>query len=266
MSSKYIEAIAPASDTIRILFESLKDIFTEITLPFTKNGVVMSATNTSKNLSVYLILNKFDAYTCKETFNVSINCLYFYKMIKTCTQDDVISFIIENSKSTELIVKCENSKTKCTNVFKINLLDLDTIPPQPYVSDSPEYDVMVTIPSKQFQKICKNMYHLSDTLCIETTKQQISFFCTGDYASQKTTFAYDADNKIGFNFSADNTNGKRIISGIYDLGYLMLFNKSSNLTNSLTLFLKNNSPLVLRYGVANLGFIYFYVSQKQTKD
>ena len=266
VDNKFIEAVAHTSDIIRILFESLNVIFSEITLTFTKDGVYLFSTNEQKILTVHLILDHFERYFCKELFNASMNCLYFYKMIKTCTQDDVITFIIETPQATELIVKCENHKNKYISYFKINLLDIDYVQPQNTMVPKIEFDVEVTIPSKQFQKICKNMFHLSDTLQIETTKQQITFSCVGDYASQKTVFTQDTDSKMNMCHSKDNIGGHKIISGQYDLSYLMLFNKCANMSPLMTLFLKNDLPLIVRYGVSTLGYIYFYVMPKIVKD
>jgi hypothetical protein len=50
------------------------------------------------------------------------------------------------------------------------------------------------------------------------------------------------------------------ISATYSLKYLTLFSKSSALSNTVSLFIKSNHPLVIEYAVAGLGRLAFMLS------
>ena len=51
-----------------------------------------------------------------------------------------------------------------------------------------------------------------------------------------------------------------IIQGVYQLKTLSLFSKCSSLCNNLEMYIKNNYPLVIKYMVANLGYVYLILS------
>jgi hypothetical protein len=58
-----------------------------------------------------------------------------------------------------------------------------------------------------------------------------------------------------------------IVQGIFELKYLVLFTKCTNLCTSTQIHLKNDYPLVLRYMVANLGEVRLVLApQKQKTD
>jgi len=50
-------------------------------------------------------------------------------------------------------------------------------------------------------------------------------------------------------------NGKTsdIIQGNFNLKYLVLFTKCTNLSNNVELYLKNDYPLIIKYATAGLG-------------
>jgi hypothetical protein len=58
-----------------------------------------------------------------------------------------------------------------------------------------------------------------------------------------------------------------IVQGVFELKYLVLFTKCTNLCTSTQIHLKNDYPLVLRYMVANLGEVRLVLApQKQKTD
>jgi proliferating cell nuclear antigen len=56
-----------------------------------------------------------------------------------------------------------------------------------------------------------------------------------------------------------------IVQGIFELKYLTMFTKCTNLCPSIELYLKNDYPLVLRYMVANLGEIRLVLARHKQK-
>jgi len=56
-----------------------------------------------------------------------------------------------------------------------------------------------------------------------------------------------------------------IVQGVFELKYLTMFTKCTNLCPSIELYLKNDYPLVLRYMVANLGEIRLVLARHKTK-
>ena len=56
------------------------------------------------------------------------------------------------------------------------------------------------------------------------------------------------------------------MQGLFSLKHLLLFTKCTNLSNSIEIFIKNDYPMIIRYGVANLGEIKRCLSPKLYSD
>ena len=76
------------------------------------------------------------------------------------------------------------------------------------------------------------------------------FSCNGDFCSQETIIS-DNNNCVNLVKQSEND----IIQGVFNLKYLVLFTKCTNLCGSVELYLKNDYPLILKYAVASLGEI-----------
>ena len=59
-----------------------------------------------------------------------------------------------------------------------------------------------------------------------------------------------------------NETEDQIFQGVYDIKYLCIFTKCTNLCANVEVFTKNDYPLVIRYYVASLGTIYLCLSSK----
>ena len=104
------------------------------------------------------------------------------------------------------------------------------------------------MPSQDFQKICRDMHNLSDTIEIKSVGQQLIFSCNGDFASQETIHG---ETQSGISFLKSTNN--EVIQGYYNLKHLVLFTKCTNLCNSIELYMKNDFPIVIQFIVGSLG-------------
>ena len=57
-----------------------------------------------------------------------------------------------------------------------------------------------------------------------------------------------------------NTDKHEIVQGIFELKYLTIFTKCTNLCNEVKLFLKNDYALIVKYQIAALGEIKLVLS------
>ena len=63
-----------------------------------------------------------------------------------------------------------------------------------------------------------------------------------------------------------NTDKNEIVQGNFELKYLTIFTKCTNLCNEVKLFLKNDYALVVRYQVAALGEIKLVLSPSELEN
>ena len=237
------------SSAIRVLIEALKEILTDTNLEFDSENIKVIAMDPSHTVLVHLLLNscKFERYYCPNKLLIGIKTINLFKLIKALQNNDILTLFIEKNNTNQLGIRMENGEANQITQYKMNLMDLN----QDNISIPPiEFESVITLPSNNFQKICRDMFNLSDNIEITTYGQQITFKCKGDIADQETSIGQSQSSGMSL---VKNENENEIIQGMFSLKYLVLFTKCTNLSSSIELYLKNDYPLIIRYQVANLG-------------
>lgn len=258
MTNNYVlEVKTVQAAAFRILTEALKEILTDANFVFDETGLKVMAMDSSHTVLVHLKLtaNNFEYYHCKNKKILGINMINFFKLIKTMGNSDTLTLYIDQDDESSLGIKIENSEKNSITKYKLNLMDLheDNISIPPAVFDS-----VITMPSVDFQKICRDMHNLSDNIEIRSLENQIIFSCKGHFASQETIIG---ETNSGLSF-VKNQNPEEIVQGIFALKHLVLFSKCTNLCSSIELYLKNDYPLIIKYAVASLGEIKLCLAPK----
>ena len=92
--------------------------------------------------------------------------------------------------------------------------------------------------------------HQSTT--ITRSDKKFSIKCDGDFANQDTTIE-----------CSDETCDNNTVSGMYSLKYLNIFTKATGMCSTVQILQEQeNRFLVLKYNVANLGELKFYLATK----
>lgn len=243
-----IEVKTVQTNAFKTLCEALKEILTDTNLIFGNDGIKIIAMDPSHTVLVHLKLEKesFEIYNCNEKVIVGISMLNFFKLIKTMTNNDTLTLYIEKSDENKLGIRIENGEKNSITTYKLNLMDLNeeniSIPPAAFES-------IITLPSSDFQKICRDMSNLSETIEIKSVGTQLIFGCDGNFASQETIIGQTS---TGLSFVKNNDNND-IIQGYYNLKHLVLFTKCTNLCNQIEMYMKNNFPIVIKFSVGSLG-------------
>lgn len=247
-----VEAKTVQTSAIRTLTEALKCILVEMSLLFDKDGIRMVAMDQTRTVLVHLRLHsdKFEQYSYNHNsskFVIGVNTDHLYRIIKTASNDDTVTFYIEKDDPNTLGILLEDGEKKQVTRYKLNLLDRDE--PDITLPDT-EFSTHVTMPSLDFQKICRDMTLLgAKTSEIQNVGSSLTFSCKGHFAS-RTTVMGDSENE----FSIQKKENE-IVSGTFSLPHLVLFTKCTNLCNNLEIHMKNGWFLMIRYVVANLGEI-----------
>jgi proliferating cell nuclear antigen len=246
-----VEAKTVQTGAIRTLVEALKCILVEMSLLFDSEGIRMVAMDNTRTVLVHLRLysDKFEKYAYNHTaqkFIIGVNTDHLYRIIKTATNDDTITFYVENNDPNTLGILLEDGEKKQVTRYKLNLLDRDE--PDIQLPET-EFSAHVTMPSLDFQKICRDMTLLgAKTVEIKNVGSSLTFGCKGHFAS-RTTVMGDSEN----DFSIQKKVNDEIVTGLFSLPHLVLFTKCTNLCNNLEIHMKNDWFMLIRYVVANLG-------------
>jgi proliferating cell nuclear antigen len=248
----YIKTVQ--SQSIKILVESLKEVLTDINLYFDNNGLKVMTMDNARVALVYvrLLKDNFEEYHCNNKIMCGINMIYFFKLLKTVSNNDVLTIFIKNPNLNELGIRIENKEKNTITESYLKMLDISE---EKLEIPDIVYDSVISMPSVDLQKYCRDLSVISNQVTITSTESRFILQSTGDFASQKIIIG-EAQN--GLIFSKKNQN----VSEIFDLKYINSFTKSTNLCSTVEIFLKKEYPLVIEYNVANLGKLQFCLAPK----
>lgn len=247
-----LEITTVQSSAIRILFESLKDVLTDVNIHANSNGLKIISMDGSKSAIVHvkLLASQFEKFICHSPVIMGVNMLSLFKILKSIKNNDVITFIVTDD-TTKLIIKIQNKEKQTEIISTLKLLDIDEnllhIP-------NIEFDSILTIPASDFQNHIRDLSVISNEITIKTDPESIIFEVEGDFASQSI--------KIDKKSTTLTLDKCKDTCNVFNLKYLLLFTKSSNLCNTIEIYLKSNFPIIILYNVANLGQLKFCLAPK----
>ena len=249
-----LEVRTMQSSAFKTLIEAIKELLTDTCIEFDETGMKIVAMDTSHIVLVHLKLaaEKFEYYHCSSKLVIGVNMLNFHKLIKTVNSNDTLTLFIDTDDINHIGIKIESNLKNSKTTYKLNLLDLDN----PKISVDPaEFNSVITLPSSDFQKICRDMSNIAEQVEIKNINNQLIFSCKGDFCNQVTVLSdHDGVNTIS------NKNEGEIVQGVFSLKYLVLFTKCTNLCNTVELYLKNDYPLITNWSCASLGSLRLCLS------
>ena len=241
---------------IRNMITAIKDILTDATITFTKEGMKILNFDKTHTILVDIVLEakKFEKYVCvPEKIIVCANTLHLFKVISTMSNDDTLTMYIEKTDYHEGIVshlglQYDNGNIRQCYSQKLRLIEPDT---EEMEVPKVEYSTIINLPTADFQKIVRDMNGISDRIEIRSVGNDLIFSCEGNFASSRI-FRSESDVNMEF---IQKPSADVIIQGEFSLKSLSHFIKCTPLCNHLEMHLGNNRPLVVKYYVGSLGEI-----------
>lgn len=231
-------------------FEVLKDILNDVNIYFKSGGMYVTTLDTARTslIDVHLPADNFEEYECNEEIVAGINISNTFKLLKSITNSDILNISIDSKEymNVEIVSESKNTNTK----FQLKLLDINES--QIEVPDI-EMSTITTLPSVDFQRLCRDMSNIGTEIEITREGTLMSLKCDGDFANQETSISCSEESPR--------------ISGLYSLRYLNIFAKGSSMCSSVQVLQEEaNRFLILKYNVASLGELKFYLATKVPSD
>tara|TARA_Y100000389_G_scaffold30009_1_gene25477 strand:+ start:2070 stop:2852 length:783 start_codon:yes stop_codon:yes gene_type:complete len=242
------------SSTIKVLVEALKEILTDTVIEINEEYIKICTMDSSHIILIHLKLeaDKFEYYYCEGKKLIGVNILNLNKIIRTINNNDTLTLYMYKNDCNHLCIKLENAEKNTRRITKLNLLDLENTN---FEIPSAIFNSVITLPSSDFQKICRDINNLSEYVEIKNINNQLIFDCLGDFCSQEIIIS-DSDQTV-------MNNSQEIFQGVYNVKYLVLFTKCTNLANTVELYLKNDYPLIIQYTVGSLGSVKLCLAPQQ---
>lgn len=235
----------------KTLIEALKDILTEANILFDQEGMRITAMEMEQTVLVHLRLfaDKFEAFHCKEPINVGVDMQELYKLLKILGNNETLTIYIKDVDDDKIWFKIYNAETNKIMKMALGRMDLNykdiEIPEM-------KFDSIITMPSSEFQKICRYYNGFSDLIELCCVDDNITLSCVGETGrvSIQTSYCRNDDDQV---LNISNNRPSEIIQGYYNLKYLVSFSKCTDLCDSIKMFMNNNFPLVISFQVGSLG-------------
>ena len=241
------------ASAVKSIFEVLKDIINDVNVYFDSKGIRILALDTARVALVHMFLDaqNFEEYHCPSPVTAGMNMSNTFKLLKSITNHDTLEMIIDGNECVEIII--QNQAKKSYSKFTLKLLDINED-----ILELPELDtdIITTLPSIDFQRICRDMGNLSQEIDIFRDQDTLELSCLGDFANQSTLIECPDkwDTRIGNTFS---------------LKYINLFTKATGMCSSVQIMQHSsdeNMPIIFRYSIANLGEMKFYLAPKVNEE
>jgi|TARA_R110002153_G_scaffold86746_5_gene215234 proliferating cell nuclear antigen len=238
------------ASAIKSTFEVLKDILNDVNIYFKPDGMYIVTLDTARTslVDMYLASDNFEEYNCESEIIAGINVSNTFKLLKSISNSDVLIINIDTKEYMNIEIFSEIKKT--STKFDLKLLDINE-----NQIEVPKMKMTTITPmlSADFQRICRDMYNIGNDIEITREDKKLKLYCSGDFANQETIIeCIDQSPKI---------------SGIYSLRYMNIFTKATSMCSNVQIMQEDqNRFLILKYNVANLGELNFYLATKVSED
>jgi proliferating cell nuclear antigen len=245
---------------VRYLITALKDILTDATIKFTKEGMKIINFDKTHTILVNCVLgnpnygNKFEYYRCDpDKIIICANTLQLFKIISMMTNDDTLTIYIDQEDYHDGVVshlglQFDDGVKKICNSHKLRLIEPDM---EELAIPSVEYSSIFNMPTTIFQKHIRDLYSISDRVEIKTVGDDLYLSIEGSF-SKSCIFISASQGITEFKKKPDSST---IIQGEFSLKSLCQFIKCTPLCSHLEMYMENDLPLTVKYDIASLGFI-----------
>jgi len=245
-----LQLLTIQASAFKSTFEVLKDILNDVNIYFKTDGMYIVTLDTARTslIDMFLSADNFEEYSCTEDLEAGVNMSNMHKLLKTITNNDVLAISIDSKEYMNIEIHSESKKT-CTK-FALKLLDINEN--QIEVPDV-HMTMNTSLPSVDFQRMCRDMSNIGEEIEIMREGKKLKLSVCGDFANQETVI--------------ECTDESPRMCGSYSLKYMNIFTKATSMCSTVQIMQEEqNRFLVLKYNVANLGELKFYLATKVSED
>jgi len=242
-------------------------------------------------VSMQLLESGFEQYRCDSDQCLGIQFSALSKILKCMTSKDSLSIQAQSDGDVVNFIFESMDQRRYSN-FELKLNDIDQ--EQLGIPDT-EYDTIIEMPSAEFQRICRDLAAIGDTVTISATKQGVKFSVNGDIGSGDMTIKGmmtnnnrkqmkveeggmeedDDEDMMTGNVDDDDDGNNNVkislsdtVQQTFSLRYLNNFTKATGLSDKVVLRMGTEVPLEVEYKIGddNFGNLRYYLAPKIDDD
>merc|ERR1712010_326022 len=172
------------------------------------------------------------------------------KVLKCCNNDDIVTLKAEDNTDA-MTFMFENQSQDRISDFELKLMDIDS---EHLGIPDTEYKCQIKMPASEFQRICRDLAILGDTVTIAVSKDGVKFSVSGEMGSGNMTLRQNSsvDTKEEDKVSIEM---EEPVSLNFALRYLNFFTKATPLSKQVNLCMSEGVPLVVEYPIEGMGSV-----------
>lgn len=252
------EARLIQGNLLKKLVDSLKDLVTEVNWDVNAQGISMQAMDSSHVCLVAFKLNSdgFDHFRCDRPLSLGISMGNLAKILKCAGNDDIVTMKADDNGDT-LTLMFESGKQDRISDFDLKLMSIDSehlgIPDQDYSAEA-------KMPAGEYQRICRDLASIGDSVLLSATKEGIKFSTSGDIGTANVTLRHST--------TSDKAEEQTIIdlrepvALTFALRYLNNFAKATPLSSQVKIGLTKDLPIVVEYNIESMGHVKYFLAPK----
>lgn len=178
------EAKTSRGHVIRRLFDVISGLVDDIALEVSMTGISMQGMDTSHVALVTFTLHaaEFDFFRCDRPQKIGLKMKILQKIMKTSGPNDSLAISTDDDSDTVTFV-FQSSDDRVAK-FKIAQSEIESsdlfVPEQ-------DYKASFDMPAALFQRICRDLGSMGDSLQIAVTRTSVTFETTGDAGEGSVT-------------------------------------------------------------------------------
>ena len=184
-------------------------------------------------VSLNLCAEGFDHYHTETSMVLGVDVSTLYKIMRLANSTDSITLSASGENPAHLDLLFENPEDKRTTEFSMKLISVDV---EVLAIPETEYSSVVSINSIDFQRICKELEYLSDTVTISSQFELVQFSFESESATGSISLGLG--DKVG-NWEQATQELTVAVKQKYAIRYLNMFNKAAPLSTFTHLCLHN---------------------------
>jgi len=256
-----IEAVLKNGEILRKIMVAIGDLVSDGNFDCNEYGLSLQAMDSSHVSLVSMILRAdgFEPWRCDHNCQLGINLTSLNKVLKCMGAKDELSIKYkEGSDECDFVFKSPEEDR--VSHFSLKLMEIDS---EHLGIPETDYKTSLRMSSAEFQRICRDLMVLGDTLTISVNKDSVCFSVNGEIGKGEMT--------VRSSTASDETEGtdidcKEPVTQTFAMRYLNFFTKATGLSKSVCLSMSPEVPLMVEYQVDEIGYVRYYLAPKIEED
>lgn len=247
-------------EVFKKVIDSIKELCQEANFECTSEGIECQSMDASHVALVSLSLKSegFAEFECSEDITLGLNLNHLSKIMKCSGSKDSLAIHANDTETVKF--SFENESQNTASDFELKLMTVDE---EHLAIPETDYTCVITMPSSEFAKICRDLQTIGESVTISVTKAGVQFGVTGDIGTAEMLRRQNetAEDEKSIRIEMDEP-----ITQQFALRYLNMFAKSSVVSNTVTLSMCDSVPLQVAFSMDDLGSVKYFLAPKIEDD